>query len=90
MSNAWKTMPVACSCAMVQVIKHWPLTTQAQVKSYTSPGKICAGQSDTETGFCLSISGFPCQYHSTKAPSSFIHVSQTLYNPSNRQHLFNK
>jgi len=30
--------------------------------------------------FYPSTSGFPCQYHSTIAPYSFIHLSPTLYN----------
>ena len=33
-------------------------------------------------GFCPSNSVFPCQYHSTIAPYSFIHLPPTLYNVS--------
>jgi hypothetical protein len=32
------------------------------------------------TGFSASTSVFPCQYHSTNAPYSFIHLPHTLYN----------
>ena len=37
-------------------------------------------QCGTETGFSASTSVFPCQYHSTIAPYSFIHLPPTLYN----------
>jgi len=64
-------MPVACSCAMVQVINHCPLTTQAQVKAYTSPCRVCGGQSGTWTSFSQSALLFPCHYHATSAPHSY-------------------
>ena len=35
------------------------------------------------TGFSLSTSVFPCQYHSTNAPHSLIHLLQALYNLKN-------
>jgi len=34
----------------------------------------------TGTGFTQSSPAFPCQYHSTNAPYSFIHLPSTLYN----------
>ena len=33
----------------------------------------------TGTGFTQSSPAFPCQYHSTNAPYSFIHLPPTLY-----------
>ena len=56
------------------------LTTQEQVRFQASPCGICGGQNDTRKAFSLSISGFPCRYHSTIAPYSFINLPPTLYN----------
>jgi len=41
---------------------------------------IFGGQTVSETGFPPSTLDFPCQYHSTIAPYSFIHLPPTLYN----------
>ena len=38
------------------------------------------GQSGIGTNFSPCTSVFPCQYHSTIAPYSFIHLPPTLYN----------
>jgi hypothetical protein len=42
--------------------------------------EISGGQDVTETLYPLSTSVVPCQYHSTVAPYSFIHLPHTLYN----------
>jgi len=42
--------------------------------------QICGGISDTGTRFSPNTSVFPCQYHSTIAPYSSIHLPPTLYN----------
>jgi hypothetical protein len=57
-----------------------PLTAEARVQSQANPGGFCVGQNGTGTGFSPSTSVFPCQYHSTIAPYSFIHQPHTLYN----------
>jgi hypothetical protein len=46
------------------------LTAEARVRSRFSPCVIYGGQSGTGTGFSLSSSVFPCQYHSTISPYS--------------------
>jgi hypothetical protein len=51
--------------AMAQAVSRQPLTAEAHVRSRVSPCGICRGQSGTGTGFSPSISGFPCQFHST-------------------------
>jgi hypothetical protein len=51
--------------AMAQAVSRRPLTAEARVRSRISPCGICGGQIGTETGFPLSYSVLPCQYHST-------------------------
>jgi hypothetical protein len=51
--------------AMAQVGSRWPLNAEARVRARVNPCWICGGQSGT--GFSLSSSVFPCQYHSTVA-----------------------
>jgi hypothetical protein len=53
---------------MAQAVSRWPFTSEARVRSRVSPCGVCAGQSDTGTGFSSSTSVFPCQFHSTGAP----------------------
>jgi hypothetical protein len=54
--------------AMAQAVSRRHLTAKARVRFRLSPRKICGGQCGTGTGFSPSISGFPCQFHSTGAP----------------------
>ena len=42
----------------------------------------CVGRSGTVPGFSPSTSDFPCQFHSTNAPYTLIHLPPTLYNVS--------
>jgi hypothetical protein len=53
---------------------------EARGQSQASPSRICVVQGGTVTGFSPSSSDFPCQYHSTNAPYSFIHLPPTLCN----------
>ena len=48
-------------------VTRWPLTTEALIRSQTSPCKICGGQSGAGTRSSPSTSVFPCQYHSAVA-----------------------
>jgi hypothetical protein len=51
-------------------------------RTQDGPCNICDARSGTATGVSPSTSVFPCQYHSTIAPHSFIHLPPTLYNVS--------
>jgi hypothetical protein len=56
---------------MAQAARRQPITTEAQVRSHSSPCGICGGQSDTRTGSPPpppSTSVFSCYFHSTGAP----------------------
>jgi hypothetical protein len=55
------------STVALQVVSRRPVIAEARVRTRVNPCGICGGQSDTGTGFCLSSSVFPCQYHSTVA-----------------------
>jgi hypothetical protein len=52
-----------------------PLTAEAPVQDRASPRDVCGWQSGTVKGFPPSTSGFPCQYHSTNAPYTIVHVN---------------
>jgi hypothetical protein len=49
---------------MAKAVSRRPLTAESRVRARVNPCVTC-GQSGTETGFFLSYSGFPSQYHST-------------------------
>jgi hypothetical protein len=70
---------------MAQVVSHWPLTAEAGARARVGLCGVCARQSgiDCETGFCLSYSVFPCQYHSTVPVSTYIgyHLGDEKYGP---------
>jgi hypothetical protein len=67
---------------MAQAVSRQPLNVKASVQSLVIPCEICGGQSGTVTGLSPNTSAFPCQYNSTYAPYSFIHLPPTLYNVS--------
>ena len=56
---------------MVEAVSGWSVTFEARIRSQASLFGICGG---TETGFCRGTATFPCQYRSTFAPYSFIHL----------------
>jgi len=60
-----------------------PFTTEARVQCHASPNETTGVQSGTGTSISPTTSIFPCQYHSTDAPYSFITFSLTLYNVRN-------
>jgi hypothetical protein len=57
---------------MSQTVSRRPPTVEAWVSVRVSPCGICGVQSGTWTGFSPSSSVFPCQYHATRAPYSYI------------------
>jgi hypothetical protein len=66
--SAWHYCNIPCGRAMAQAISHPPPTAEARVRSRVIPCGICGGQNGTGTGFSLSTSVFPSQFHSTGAP----------------------
>jgi hypothetical protein len=52
-------------CVMAQAVSRRPLTMEAWVCAQVNKCGICGGQSGIGTGFSLSSSVFPRQYHST-------------------------
>jgi hypothetical protein len=46
---------------------------ESRVRFLAFPCLICGGEIGNGTDFPLSTSAFPCQYHSTAVPYSFIH-----------------
>jgi hypothetical protein len=50
---------------MAQAVSCQPLTAESWVCTWVYPCGICGVQSGTGTGFSLSSSVFPCQYHSS-------------------------
>jgi hypothetical protein len=71
---------IVTGCGMAHVVSCQPLTMGAQVEFQARPCGIHGAQRRTWTGFSPSTSVFPCQYHSTIGPYSFIHLPYTLYN----------
>jgi hypothetical protein len=75
---SWVNVTAVYGHAVSQVVGRWPVTVDVKVWFQAFECGICGGQSDTWTGFSLSTSVFPCQYHSTSAPHSFIPISLML------------
>ena len=65
-------------CAMAQMINCRPRKVKARVRKQVSPCKIWTKWH--EDRFWSKYFSFTCQYHSTNAPYSFIHLPPTLYN----------
>jgi len=63
--------------ATVQTVGRQLFTAEARVRSPTSQCATCGGQSGNGTR--LSPSSFPCQYNSTNAPVSFLHLPLKLH-----------
>jgi hypothetical protein len=65
-----ETRAITQVLTLAQLVRRWLLTAQSRIHDQISPCGICGGQSCTGTGFSTTSSVFPCQYHSTAAPSS--------------------
>jgi hypothetical protein len=52
---------------VARVVSRRPLTAKSRVRDRVNLCGICGGQSGTGTGFSLSSSVLPCQYHSAVA-----------------------
>jgi hypothetical protein len=75
---------VTCVNIMAVSLLRWSdsLTTVARIRCQVSPSAISGGPSDSDRFFCQQFC-FPCQYHSTIAPYSFIHLQTVLHHLSN-------
>jgi len=73
--------------AMGQAVGSQPLALEAWLRTRDKPCVICDAQSGTDPGFPPSTSIFPCQYSSSKAPYSFIHLHATLSRRKNGRSL---
>ena len=82
---AWHDSLEVAVRAVVQAVIRLPVTAETQIRSQVSPRGIFGAQSGTGTGFSPSTYVFPCQYHSTNAPYSFIPLPPTLYGLRNWQ-----
>jgi hypothetical protein len=56
-----------------QAVSHRPVSAEALVHIRVNPCEIFGARSGTGTGFCLSPSAFPYQYHSSDVPYSLIY-----------------
>jgi hypothetical protein len=66
-----------CGCQLETVSRrHLPVVTRIQSK--VSPCEICGGRTNTGRGSPPSTLVFPCQWHSTGAPCSSIHLPEVL------------
>ena len=66
--------------AMTQLTSHWPLTTETHLPTQGQSMQDLWWTKWCWDIFATSTSAFPCQYLSTIAPLSFIHLPPTLYN----------
>jgi hypothetical protein len=77
--NTALVLKVSQAMPCAQAVSNQPLT-ETWVWSWTNLYEICGGQSGNGKGFSPSTSVFTCQYLSTIAQYSFIHLPPTLYN----------
>ena len=73
-------MAVVRDRGVAQANSCWTCIVKTRVRSQACTFGICGVKTCTGTGFFPRTSRFPCQYHSTIAPYSFIHLPPTMYN----------
>ena len=74
-------------CAMAQVASWWSVIAVAGLWSRATPCKICGTQRGTGTRFAHHTSIFPCQYHSTNVPYSYLHLNTAFIRRTRDQRL---
>jgi hypothetical protein len=73
-----------------QAVRRQSFIAGALVQSQTSPSGICGGPSGNDTSIFPSTKASPCQYHSVRLYTHFIHETPNLKNPVNIQHVYIK
>jgi len=81
----WGNINYEWGRGMGQSVSRRYVTAELRVRGQIVPHAICGGQSGTGVGYSQSTSAFPCQYHSTNASYSLIHLSPMLYNHNQTQ-----
>jgi hypothetical protein len=71
------------ACAVDETVSYWPFTAEAHLQYQTLFVGFFMDKVAMGLFFPAGPSVSSCQYHSTGAPCSLIHLQPTLYNLNN-------